>query len=99
MVRGGSVYILTNRTHTVLYIGVTSELWVRLQEHREKKYPQAFTAKYNCNKLVYYENFISIEEAIAREKQLKNWHRAWKEKLISEKNPNWTDMYDEVMKQ
>lgn len=65
---GGSVYILTNSTHSVLYIGVTSDLYARVSEHKEKKYPDCFTAKYNCNKLVYYETFSRIEEAIAKEK-------------------------------
>ncbi len=97
MKRGGTVYILTNSTHSVLYIGVTSELWARLQQHRERKHPNSFTAKYNCDRLVYFENFFSIVEAIAREKQLKNWHREWKERLINEKNPTWRDLYDEVM--
>ena len=93
MERGGCVYILTNHTHTVLYIGVTSELYFRIIEHKEKKYPDSFTAKYNCSKLVYYEQFDSIEEAIAKEKQLKNWKRAWKINLINQNNPNWNDLF------
>lgn len=99
MIRGGTVYILTNKTHTVLYIGVTSDLWVRLQEHRDKKHPDSFTAKYNCDKVVYYESFSTITEAISREKQLKNWKRVWKEELIDKMNPTWRDLYDEVMRQ
>ena len=86
MERGGCVYILTNHTNTVLYIGVTSDLYFRIVEHREKKYPDSFTAKYNCSKLVYYEQFESIDEAIAKEKQLKNWKRAWKINLINQHN-------------
>ncbi|MCX2495668.1 GIY-YIG nuclease family protein [Pedobacter sp. PF22-3] len=93
MERGGCVYILTNHTYTVLYIGVTSELYFRIIEHKEKKYPDSFTAKYNCSKLVYYEQFDSIEEAIAKEKQLKNWKRAWKINLINQNNPNWNDLF------
>jgi putative endonuclease len=91
---GGSVYIMANNWHTVLYIGVTSNLISRVTEHKEKFYPDSFTAKYNCNKLVYYENFGRIEEAISREKVLKKWKRAWKEKLIAEINPEWKDLFD-----
>jgi putative endonuclease len=85
MKRGGSVYILTNISNDV-YIGVTANLFFRLKEHKDKKYTESFTAKYNCIKLVYYENFTTIDEAIAREKQLKNWHRLWKENLIMSVN-------------
>ena len=93
MERGGCVYILTNYSHTVLYIGVTSDLYSRIIEHKEKLYPNSFTAKYNCCKLVYYEQFITIEEAIGKEKQLKNWKRAWKINLINSENPNWEDLF------
>ena len=77
---------MTNVHHEVLYIGVTSDLFTRIPEHITKVYPNSFTAKYNCNKLVYYETFGRIEDAIAREKQLKKWNRAWKDKLISDFN-------------
>ncbi|MDE1192859.1 MAG: GIY-YIG nuclease family protein [Arachidicoccus sp.] len=90
---GGSVYILTNSTHSVLYIGVTSDLYARVSEHKEKKYPDCFTAKYNCNKLVYYETFSRIEEAIAKEKQMKKWNRAWKLEAINKMNPLWIDLF------
>ncbi|TDG37872.1 GIY-YIG nuclease family protein [Pedobacter changchengzhani] len=93
MERGGCVYILTNHAHTVFYIGVTSELYFRIKEHKEKYYPNSFSAKYNCNKLVYYEQFSSIQEAILKEKQLKNWRRGWKINLINELNPNWDDLF------
>jgi len=93
MQRGGCVYILTNFTHTVLYIGVTSDLYFRIAEHRDKKHPLSFTAKYNCNKLVYYEQFSNIEDAIAKEKQLKNWRRDWKINLINQSNPQWDDLF------
>ncbi len=96
MQRGGSVYILTNISNDVLYIGVTSNLFFRLQEHQTGKYPTSFTAKYNCSKLVYYENFPTIEEAISREKQLKNWHRQWKENLIISLNPLWKDLTSQI---
>ena len=90
---GGTVYILTNVHHEVLYIGVTSDLFARIPEHITKVYPNSFTAKYNCNKLVYYETFGRIEDAIAREKQLKKWNRSWKNKLISDFNPGWRDLF------
>ena len=90
---GGTVYILTNVHHEVLYIGVTSDLFTRIPEHINKVHPDSFTAKYNCNKLVYYETFGRIEDAIAREKQLKKWNRGWKNKLISDFNPEWKDLF------
>ncbi|MGI8952171.1 MAG: GIY-YIG nuclease family protein [Chitinophagaceae bacterium] len=93
---GGCFYILTNKINTVLYIGVTSDLHSRVSEHKEKKYETSFTAKYNCNKLIYYECFSRIEEAIAREKQMKKWKREWKEKLISGFNPHWIDLFDQL---
>ena len=89
----GTVYILTNVHHEALYIGVTSDLFTRIPEHIAKVYPNSFTAKYNCNKLVYYETFGRIEDAIAREKQLKKWNRSWKNKLISDFNPRWKDLF------
>ncbi len=93
MIRGGSVYILTNYNNEVLYIGVTSDLFSRIVEHKEKYYPSSFTSKYNCYKLVYYEHFSSIEEAIIKEKQLKNWRRQWKVSLINDFNPDWEDLF------
>ncbi|WP_431844441.1 GIY-YIG nuclease family protein [Pedobacter superstes] len=78
---------MANVFNTVLYIGVTSDLFSRITDHKNKKYPDSFTAKYNCNKLVYYEMFPSIEEAIGKEKQLKKWKREWKDKLIQDANP------------
>ena len=76
-----------------MYIGVTSDLFTRIPEHITKLYSNSFTAKYNCNKLVYYETFGRIENAIAREKQLKKWNRSWKDKLISDFNPGWKDLF------
>ena len=96
MERGGCVYILTNVSHTVLYSGMTSDLFFRIKEHKEKYYPDSFTAKYNCSVLVYYEQFSSIEEAIAKEKQIKNWKRAWKLNLINSTNPEWQDLFEQL---
>ncbi|ANI90746.1 hypothetical protein A9P82_11370 [Arachidicoccus ginsenosidimutans] len=90
---GGTVYIMTNAIHTVLYIGVTSDLYARVSEHKEKKYPTSFTARYNCSKLVYYETFSRIEEAIIREKQMKKWKRTWKLEAINKMNPQWKDLF------
>jgi putative endonuclease len=83
-------------THTVLYIGVTANLYFRVQEHKTKSNPDSFTAKYNCCKLVYYQSYSKIEEAISYEKRLKNWHREWKINLINQFNPYWKDLSEEV---
>ena len=97
MGKGGSVYIITNRNKTTLYTGVTSNLVARIQEHRTKKYPQSFSARYNLHDLVYVEHFSSIQEAIAREKYIKGKSRKWKEELIAKHNPNWDDMTNEIL--
>lgn len=89
---------MTNERHTTLYVGVTSDLFNRVIEHKEKKYQRSFTARYNLTKLVYYETFHSIEEAIAREKQIKGGSRKAKEKLIRSMNPEWKDLFEEVSK-
>lgn len=96
MEKGGCIYILTNKHNTTLYVGVTSDLYSRIMEHREKKYPRSFTAKYNINKLVYFELFHSIEEAIAREKQIKGGSRKKKVDLINSVNSKWADLFEEV---
>jgi putative endonuclease len=93
MDRGGCIYILTNTSHTVLYTGVTADLYARISEHKQKYHPDSFTAKYNCNILLHYEQFSSIEEAITKEKQIKNWKRAWKLNLVNSTNPEWKDLF------
>ena len=95
MEKGGCVYIITNTFNTVLYIGVTSDLYSRMIEHRNKMYPKSFTAKYNCNKLVFFEMYSTIDEAIGMEKRLKKWNRAWKNRLIEKSNPMWIDLFSE----
>ncbi|MBO0323274.1 GIY-YIG nuclease family protein [Muricauda sp. CAU 1633] len=80
------VYIMTNKYRTTFYIGVTSNLSKRMAEHEEGK-GSKFTKKYNLIDLVYFETFTDINQAIAREKQLKNWHHEWKVNLIKEQNP------------
>ncbi len=79
----------------VLYIGVTSELNGRVWEHKNDVY-EGFTKKYQCHKLLYFEVHDKIEDAIAREKQLKNWHRKWKLNLIKRKNLKFQDLYDQL---
>ena len=70
-------------------------MFSRITEHKNKIYRNSFTAKYNCNKLVYYEMYSTIEEAIGIEKRLKKWNRAWKIELIEKNNPKWLDLYKE----
>ena len=93
---GGCTYMVTNKNNTVIYIGVTSALRARIWEHKTKFYPKSFTAKYNCDKIVWYESFPRIEEAIDREKQLKSGSRKKKEEVINKMNPGWKDLWDEV---
>ena len=83
------IYILTNKTNKVLYVGVTNNLPRRLYEHQNKLI-DGFTKRYNLNKLVYFEEYSEIEMAIAREKQLKGWVRCKKNDLIESVNPSWT---------
>ena len=84
--RKSFVYILSNKNRTVLYIGVTNNLQRRMNEHQESK-GSLFTKKYNTTDLLYFEEFVSIINAIKREKQLKKWNKDWKWNLIKEKNP------------
>ena len=85
------VYILSTDNNRVLYIGVTNDLLRRLNEHRNNL-NSGFTFKYNVHKLVYFESFVFIEDAINREKHLKEWKREWKDNLIRKENPNWRDL-------
>ncbi len=89
------VYILASKKNGTLYIGVTNDLARRSLEH-QAKIVKGFTEKYNIGMLVYYEETNSIEAAIAREKQLKQWHRQWKVNLIQSINPEWKDLLLEV---
>jgi len=84
------VYILASKSK-VLYIGITNNLEYRVYTHKNKL-NDGFTAKYNVNRLVFYEEFKYVYDAIAREKQLKNWHREWKNNLIESINPDWKDL-------
>ena len=90
------VYILTNLYKTVLYIGVTNNLEVRIEQHRNGKNAKSFTKQYMCFYLVHYERYQYITDAIDREKELKGWSRAKKEALIRQENPNWRFLNDEI---
>ena len=92
------VYILTNKNKTVLYVGVTNDLKGRLYQHITEEV-KGFTYKYNCHYLVYYERFDYINDAIAREKEIKGWTRKKKEKLIESFNPEWKFYNDEVLEE
>ena len=83
------VYIMTSRRHGTLYIGVTSDLAAREWQHYSKTNPDSFTAKYGVNRLVWYQEFETMPEAIAKEKALKRWNRQWKIDLIEKTNPHW----------
>lgn len=87
------VYFMTNKNNTVIYVGVTSDLLKRIYQHKTKTY-QGFTHKYNCDKLVLFEEFDDINQAIAREKQIKSGNRKRKEDLINSNNPEWNDLSD-----
>jgi putative endonuclease len=90
------VYILTSKRNGTLYVGVTSNLVKRTWEHKQDLV-EGFTRKYGVKILVYYEVHESSEAAITREKQIKKWERAWKIRLIEERNPNWDDLYEKII--
>ena len=96
MVHGGFIYVMTNQHNTVLYTGVTSDLYTRVIDHKEIIYPFSFTARYRTFKLIYYECFYNIEEAIAREKQFKRYNRFRKMGLIRKLNPMLKDLTDAI---
>lgn len=85
------VYIMASKMRGTLYTGVTNDLTRRMYEHKHKIL-KGFTSRYNIKQLVYYEIFIDINEAITREKRIKNWKRAWKIQLIETVNPEWTEI-------
>lgn len=93
--RGGWVYIMTNRANGVLYVGVTADLSRRAYEHREGLI-KGFTRRYGLKRLVYFERYDDIWTAIQREKNMKHWSRAWKVRLILDFNPEWRDLYEDL---
>ena len=90
-----AVYFLTSNNHKALYIGVTNNLVSRVWQHKQNAVA-GFSKRYQTHTLVYYETFEDMYSAIAREKQLKNWKRAWKDELVSSFNPQWRDLYSEI---
>ena len=90
------VYMMTNKRNGVLYVGVTNDLIRRIYEHKTHLV-KGFTSQYNLELLVWFEQTEDINSAIAREKQLKNWHRKWKIDLIVKSNPTWQDLYNSII--
>lgn len=93
--KGGYIYIMSNKNRSTFYIGVTSDLKTRIADHKNG-IGSVFTSKYELKDLVYFEEFPDIYQAIDREKQLKNWHRQWKINLIKSANPEMNDLYWEI---
>jgi len=89
------VYILASRIGGTLYVGVTNDLVSRVYQHRTKLVA-GFTSTYEVDRLVYFEAFADVENAIRPEKQLKKWKRSWKIQLIAAQNPNWDDLYPAI---
>jgi putative endonuclease len=96
MPKKGYLYILASRRNGTLYVGVTSALIKRIEEHRQKL-ADGFTKKYDITSLVYFETFEDIRDAIVREKQIKEWKRKWKTDLIQSVNPYWRDLYNDIL--
>ena len=94
--RGGWVYLLANRYRGTIYTGVTADLAQRVWLHREGR-GSRFCARYGVHMLVHAEQYPTIDEAIAREKAIKKWRRAWKIELIEKANPQWGDLYDHLI--
>ena len=92
------VYILTNKNKNVLYTGVTSDLVRRIYEHKQHFDRESFTAKYNVDRLIYFEETSDIEAALEREKQIKSWKRDRKLALIMESNPRFLDLYEQILR-
>ncbi len=88
---------MTNKNNTTLYTGATSDLKIRTHKHKNKYYPDSFSARYNLHKLVYYECFPRVGDAFAREKQIKAGSRKKKIALINSLNPTWNDLYEEAL--
>ena len=90
------VYIMASDRNGTLYVGMTNNIARRAHEHKTHAVP-GFTKKYNVDKLVYYERFTDVNQAIEQEKRLKRYHRNWKKDLIEQYNPDWNDLYDELL--
>jgi len=94
--KGYYIYLLTNKRLNVLYTGVTNHLIRRVYEHKNKMV-DGFTKKYNVDRLIHYETYSDISDAIAREKEIKGWSRAKKNALINQGNPKWEDLFNEII--
>ena len=90
------VYIMANKRNGTIYIGVTSNLPTRVWQHKNN-IMESFTKKYSTHNLVYFEQHQNMRSAIDREKQIKKWKRKWKLELIQEENPNWKDLYEDII--
>ena len=97
MARHPAVYILASRRNGSLYVGVTADLIKRVWHHRNVT-AEGFASRYAVHKLVYFEFYDTILEAVSRQKRLTGWHRAWKLKIIEDKNPQWCDLWDEIIR-
>ncbi|MCC6948318.1 MAG: GIY-YIG nuclease family protein [Bradyrhizobiaceae bacterium] len=95
MAKGGYVYIVTNKPNGTLYIGVTSNLQQRVYQHRSGL-SEGFTKRYDLKRLVWYEHYEDIRDAIQREKTMKHWPRAWKARVINAANREWNDLYKQL---
>ena len=91
------VYMMTNKYNNVLYTGFTSNLIRRIYVHKEHMDPKSFTTRYRVEKLVYYESTTDVRSAIDREKQIKSWNRTRKNQLVESMNPQWRDLYPEII--
>lgn len=96
MSKKGYLYIITNKAYGTLYIGVTSNLTRRFYEHKHALV-KGFSQKYKLKKLVYFEEHMLISQAIKREKRMKDWKRKWKIDLIEQGNPDWRDLYENIL--
>ncbi len=90
------IYIVTNQPKGTIYTGVTNDLARRIREHKEKRI-QGFTQKYGTSRLVYFESYREVRDALTREKQIKSWRRDWKISLIEKENPEWIDLFDQIV--
>ena len=91
------VYVLASKRNGTLYIGVTKDLLNRSFQHKVKQNPKSFTAKYKTDRLVYFEEYQYIQDAILRETQFKKWNREWRIKLIEKENPTWRDLFHDML--
>jgi putative endonuclease len=89
--------MITNKSNSTLYTGVTTDISSRIDNHKNKDSKKSFSTRYNCEKLVYAEAFDDLYSARVREKQLKNWKREWKNQLVEKKNPRWQDISEKIL--